>query len=298
MPPLYWIHRNSKPNDPVLVICMDGWIDAGFAAATALRHVLGQLPNEVVVTFDTDDLLDHRARRPTLQVTSGVNMAIEWPSIELRLGRTNQGNDVAFLIGPEPDFRWHAFTEAVGDLATDMGARLVVGLGAFPAPSPHTRPAKLTCTATSASLADQVGYLTGTIEVPAGIESVLEKTFESRGIPAIGLWARVPHYVSAMNYPPAAAALVDGLSRLTGLNFDSSELHAQADETRQRIDELISQSDEHREMVRLLELHVDTEQDGFQDNPEFQFGNLPSGDEIAAELEKYLHRRSAGPQPE
>ncbi len=292
MPPLYWVHRNTKPSEPVLVVCMDGWIDSGYAAQMALRTVLGQLPNEVIVSFDTDDFLDHRSRRPTLQITDGVNMSIEWPQIELRLARTNNGNDIAFLVGPEPDFRWNAFTEAVGDLATDMGTRMVVGLGAFPAPAPHTRPVKLTCTATSASLADQVGYLTGTIEVPAGIESVLERTFDARGIPAIGLWARVPHYVAAMSYPPASAALVDGLSKLTGIALSSQELHDQAEETRNKIDNLISQSEEHKEMVRMLELHVDTEQDRFQENADFQFGNLPTGDEIAAELENFLKKRT------
>ncbi len=291
MPPLYWVHRNSKPTDPVLIVCMEGWVDAGSASSTASRLMLAQIPNEVVVTFDADDLLDLRARRPTMQVTDGVNMTIDWPAIELRLGRDREGNDVAFLTGYEPDFRWHAFTEAVGDLATDMGARLAIGLGAFPAPAPHTRPARLTCTASSAELADRVGYLPGTIEVPAGIGSVLEQTFASRGIPSIGLWARVPHYVAAMRYPAASAALVEGVNRLTGLNFDTSELHEHAEETRQRIDELTSANPDHREMVRLLEYHVDSEQDGFQDNPDFQFGALPTGDEIAAELEKYLNKR-------
>lgn len=292
MPPLYWVHRNSKPSDPVLVIAMEGWVDSGLAAASALRHLLAQLPNEVIVTFDTDEFIDLRARRPTMQIADGVTMGIEWPTIEVRLGRDRGGNDIAFLVGPEPDFRWHAFTEAVADLAVDMGVRLAIGLGAFPAPAPHTRPARLTCTATSAELADRVGYMTGTIEVPAGIGSVLEKTFESRGIPAIGLWARVPHYVSGMRYPAASAALVEGVARLTGISFDARELHEQADETRSRIDELIARNDEHREMVRLLEYHVDSDQDGFQDNPDFQFGKLPSGDEIAAELEKFLQRRA------
>ncbi len=295
MPPLYWVHRTAKPNDPVMVVCMEGWVDSGYGAQSALRSLLAQLPNEVIVSFDTDDLLDHRSRRPTLQITDGVNMSVDWPSIELRLARTPSGNDIVFLIGPEPDFKWHAFCEAVGDIATDMGTRLAVGLGAFPAPAPHTRPVKLTCTATNAPLADKVGYLTGTIEVPAGIESVLEKTFEQRGIPAIGLWARVPHYVAAMSYPPAAAALIDGLSKLTGIHLGSGELHDQADETRNKIDALISQSEEHKEMVRMLEIHVDTEQDRFQDNPEFQFGNIPTGDEIAAELESFLKNPSNRP---
>jgi proteasome assembly chaperone (PAC2) family protein len=294
MPPLYWIHRNSKPTDPILVVAMEGWVDAGGGAALALRTLLAQIPNEVIVTFDTDHFIDLRARRPSMKVAGGVTISIDWPTIEMRLGRDREGNDLALLVGPEPDFHWHAFIDAVADIAVDMGVRMVIGLGAFPAPAPHTRPVRLTCTATSAELADRVGYFNGTIEVPAGIGSVLEKHFGERDIPAIGLWARVPHYAAAMSYPAAAAALVEGVSRLTGIAFDTTELRDQARETGVRIDELIAQNDEHREMVRLLELHVDSNQDAFQENPDFQFGTLPTGDEIAAELERYLRRSAPG----
>ncbi|HMC53376.1 MAG TPA: PAC2 family protein, partial [Acidimicrobiales bacterium] len=131
--------------------------------------------------------------------------------------------------------------------------------------------------------AGQVGVVSGTIDVPAGAQAALELAFGEAGIPALGLWARVPHYVSAMTYPPAAAALVEGLAAVAGLAVDSAPLLAAADATRQQVDELISKSGEHEAMVRQLEASLD-EAEG---NP-LQLGQMPSGDEIAAELERFL----------
>ncbi|MGH9301538.1 MAG: proteasome assembly chaperone family protein, partial [Acidimicrobiales bacterium] len=255
---LYSSHPGADPSAPVLVIAMDGWVDAGLGATRALAHLLEAGHTEVMTTFDSDSFIDSRARRPTITITDGVNVGLDWPEIQIRLGKDRSGNDVAYLVGPEPDFRWHAFVEAVCDLSLSMGARLAVGMGAFPAPAPHTRPVRLACTATEAGLAAQMGVIGGTLQVPTGIEGALEEGFRRVGIPAIGLWARVPHYTAAMAYPGASAALVDGLCAVAGLDIDSSPLHEAALATRDRVDELIAQSNEHRAMVHQLEVQVDS----------------------------------------
>src|SRR5947209_5958343 len=151
------------------------------------------------------------------------------------------------------------------------------------AAAPHTRPVRLAATATTPELASRVGVVPGTMEVPAGIEAALEQGFAATEIPAVGLWARVPHYVSAMPYPAASAALVDGLASVAGLTLESAGLHAAADVTRSRVDELIAQSTEHKAMVSQLENNIDA-----AEGTPLDLGPLPSGDEIAAELERYL----------
>src|SRR5439155_7473977 len=181
-------------HEPVLVIGLEGWIDARLRAATAMAALLAATGTEVVATFDADDLLDHRSRRPVLRISEGVNTGLTWPEIELRAGRDPLGTPVLALTGPEPDHRWRAFTDAVAELAALFDVRLAVGLGAFPAPVPHTRPCRLAATATTPELAGQVGYVGGTLEVPAGVEAALEARFAAAGLPAVGLWARVPHY--------------------------------------------------------------------------------------------------------
>ena len=159
-----------------------------------------------------------------------------------------------------------------------------MGLGAFPAPVPHTRPVRLVGTSTRADLAAAVGFMTAGIEVPSGVQGALEVAFGSASIPSVGLWARVPHYVAAMPYPAAAAALVDGLAKMAEIELDSSHLQAAATLTAQQIAELISGSEEHTALVRQLEEQHDREMPA--GGPDFS--NLPSGDEIAAELERFL----------
>jgi hypothetical protein len=267
------------PEAPVLVVVLEGWIDAGFAASAAIGAVLSALETKPYARFAGDELIDHRARRPRLRITDGRHDGLTWAEPELRVGTDRLGAAVAVLNGPEPDLRWHSFTGAVTELASELGVRLMVGLGGYPAPVPHTRPVRLTATASSQELADKVGYLSGTIEVPSGIQSVIETACAAAGIPALGLWARVPHYVAAMPYPEASVALVDGLATTAGLALDTSALQNAAATTRRRIEELIAESDEHMSMVRELESRVDELE---------PMGPLPSGDEIAAELERYL----------
>src|SRR5262249_1682868 len=161
-----------------------------------------------------DELIDFRARRPTLRVVNGVDTELRWPTIRL-MGATNRtGRSVLLLTGPEPDMRWHQFVSEVVQLASRLGVELVVGLGAFPAPVPRTRPVRLVGTPTEAELAAKMGFLPAGVDVPAGVQGVLEFAFGEAKTPAVGLWARVPHYASAMPYPAASAALLDSLARL------------------------------------------------------------------------------------
>ncbi|MGH3928316.1 MAG: proteasome assembly chaperone family protein, partial [Pseudonocardiaceae bacterium] len=187
------------------------------------------------------------------------------------------------LVGPEPDLAWHAFVRAVVGLAEQLGTRLVVSLGAYAAGVPHTRPVRLMAIATVAELAAQVGVVPGATEVPAGIQTALQEGFSAAGIPAIGIWARVPHYLAALPYPAASAALVEALATVAGLTLDAGEIRDAAASVRTQIDEVLASSDEHRALVRGLEAVFDGEVDSPAD-----FSDLPSGEELAAELERFL----------
>jgi proteasome assembly chaperone (PAC2) family protein len=271
-------------NEPVLVICMEGWIDAGLGANLAIGALLSTITTEVLATFDTEYFIDQRARRPIVRIVDGVTTELTWPEIQLRYGRDGDGADIVFLVGPEPDFHWSDFVDVVTDAAGRFDVRMVIGLGAFPAPTPHTRPVRIIGTAPEASshLLALVGSVTGELEVPAGISSALELGFAEVDMDIITLWARVPHYVASMPYPQAATALIDGLASITGLTLDASPLRASAEEARQRVDDLITNNPEHTNMVEQLEEAAD-EVEGTSLGIE-----LPSGDELAAELERFL----------
>lgn len=279
----------ERPNlsSPVLVLALDGWIDAGLGATNARAALLGSMETVTIALFDTDVLLDHRARRPTMHLADGVMTGLTWPSVELRAASDAAGNDVLLLVGAEPDHAWHAFSRAAVDLAMEFGARMTVGLGAYPAPVPHTRPTRLASTASEPSLAG-FAPVHATIDVPAGVQAAIEHRAYEMGIPAVGLWAQVPHYVAAMPYPAASAALVDALASLAGLSLDSSELRNEAAATRQRLDALVADNQEHLDMVRQLEAGYDAEAGVGPAASSGLAGPLPSGDELAAELERFL----------
>ena len=271
---------------PVLVVGLEGWVDAGMGASAAIDELITSSPTTLVATFDTEMLVDQRARRPIARLEDGVTTELTWPAIRVVAGKDRVGTDIVYLTGPEPDFRWPTFIRAVVGLVQDLKVRTVVGLGAFPAPTPHTRPVRLASTVPpqSADLAGRVGTVHGTLEVPAGVQAALEVSLGLAGVPVIGLWARVPHYVSAMPYPEASAALIEGLCAVTGTVLDSSSLRRAGEESRRQVDELIGANPEHLEMVRRLEAALDSEEASHAGLDV----DVPSGDEIAAELEQFL----------
>jgi proteasome assembly chaperone (PAC2) family protein len=290
---LYRFHEDPMASEPVLVVALEGWIDAGGAAAQAVETLLAAVPHQTkVATFDSDVLLDHRARRPTMHLVDGVNTGLTWPTIELVAAWDEREKDVLLLVGPEPDHNWPTFCTAVVDLAESLGVSFVIGLGAYPAPVPHTRPVQLSSTASTAELARRTGFIRGTLDVPAGVQAAIEREAADRQMEALGIWAQVPHYAAGMPYPAAAAKLLEGLAEVAELHFPAEDLHRQARATEARLEALLADSDEHRELVHQLELHVDQavdpDDDALDDDGTIE---LRSGDELAAEFERFLREQ-------
>ena len=286
---LFEFHEDPGGSEPVLVVALEGWIDAGGAAAAAAERVLASVPHKTTVaTFDSDTLLDHRARRPIRHIVDGVNTGLTWPTIELLGAWDKAERDVLFLVGPEPDHNWPSFARAVVDLAESLEVRLVLGLGAYPAPVPHTRPVQLSCTASSPELARRTAFIRGTLDVPAGVQAAIERQAAEQGLPALGLWAQVPHYAAAMPYPAASARLVEGLEEVAELDFDVAGLDHDAQATATRLNELVADSAEHQELVRELERHVDADTRDGSDDGEIEYR---SGDELAEEFERFLREQ-------
>jgi len=284
----YELHdQDLSLDEPVLVTMLLGWIDAGGAAASAMAVLENELAARPVATFDADTFIDYRARRPTLLLREGVNTEMVWPETRLLAGRDTAGHDVLLLSGHEPDSNWRRFTDAASQLAVGLGARMMVGLGAYPYATPHSRPSRLSMTAGSAEVANSLPYLRNSVDVPAGIEAALERRFTEAGVPAVGLWAQVPHYVSNVPYPAASVALLDGLKDVAGIQTEAVAVRNDAVAHRARLDELVAASNDHMTMVRQLEAAYDAEAAERPTTGE-TLGPLPSGDELAAELERFL----------
>jgi proteasome assembly chaperone (PAC2) family protein len=278
----YQLHEQPALDSPVMLVALEGWIDAGFAAVNAMATVLAGLDTEPVASFDADELLDHRARRPVLHLVDGVNTSLSWPGIELRSAKCGMGRDLLLLVGAEPDHSWRAFTAAVIDLAQRFGTRMIVGFGAYPAAVPHTRPTVMSVTASDEELAGRWPFLRGTLDVPAGVQAAIERAAGDAGLPAIGLWAQVPHYTSAMAYPAASRAILQAAETVAGIDLPDGTLDEEAEEARSRLDQIIAGNEEHARMVAALEQEADSTSGSTA---------IPSGDELAAELERFLREQ-------
>jgi hypothetical protein len=286
---LKWLVPVPDLTDPTLVAVLTGWIDAGGAAKAAADAIEDDTTASPIAEFDDDVYVDYRARRPVMELREGLNSVLNWERITLTIGRDQTGRDVILLTGPEPDMAWHRFTRIVADLAVALGVRHFAHLGAYPFATPHTRPARISITSPSQDVLMRVPYLRSSIDVPAGVAAALEHAMHERGIPSIGIWAQVPHYIAAMTYPAASVALLDGLREATGLVIDAATLRGDVMIQGRRLDSLVAANAEHKAMIEQLEELYDSsaadDQIDMRSTPTIE---LPSGDELAAEVEEFL----------
>lgn len=282
-PILHWLSDPPALRHPLLIVSLEGFVDAGAVAATASMFLRHRWQSDVVARFDRDALIDYRARRPTAVVDNGELRRIEWPDIELHAATLEGPRDALLLLGPEPDMAWEAFFAVVADACEQLGVESVLGLGAYPAAVPHSRPVRIVQAsngipdATIPDIATVTGY-TG----PVGAGSALQATLKERGIPASGLWAEVPHYVAGSPNPTVALALVRAVAALLETSVDTTELEGAAKLHREQIDEAVRQHPEAAGMVGALEQHIDAGEDQVE---------MPSGEDIAEEIERFLRQQ-------
>jgi proteasome assembly chaperone (PAC2) family protein len=287
MSALFELTERPSLRNPFLVVHLTGWTDAGLAGETCAVFLRSRWKARTIATFDGDELLDFRSRRPLMRIADGVVESISWTGIELSLGETGGTRDALLLSGPEPDFRWHAFADAVVELCRELHTTEVFGLGAFPAPALHTDPAAVVGTSADPGLARRLDTVPAEIELAAGIQSVLEHRLHEAGIAATGLWARVPPYLAGGAHPPAAVALIRTLILLTGVDIDTTELQAAAKDHLEQVEQVIRERPQIAEFIDQIRAVKEQGADG-----------IPSGDEIAAELERFLSQQPPGEGPD
>jgi hypothetical protein len=261
---------------PSLIAAFDSWVDAGSAASVAADRLVRR--GRVVATFDNDQLYDYRSRRPTLDIVDGRLTELTWPELTLRAA-TRDGRDLLVLSGPEPDDRWRTLSADLVELAGRLGVGEWISLGAIPAAVPHTRPVPILGTEARPGLlrGDVTAGPVGRLRVPAAALSVLEMAIAGAGIPAVGYFAQVPHYVNGP-YPAAAVALLEAVQRHLGIELATGGLAEEAREVRTRLDAATEADEVARTYVERLESMVDEER-------------LPSGEDLIADIEKFLRER-------
>lgn len=272
----------------VLVQALDGYIDAGGATRLARQHLLDTLEGTVVARFDADLLHDYRARRPPMLFVEDHFESVEAPALTLHRLLDAEGTAFLLLTGPEPDVLWERFIRAVDGLMVDLGATLSVGLNAIPMALPHTRPVGVIAHGSRKELLTGAEPWIGTVTVPGSAGHLLELRRGEAGRDAIGFAAHVPHYVSQAEFPAAAAALLREVSVSTGLVLPVEALDEAAAVTRQSLDAQVAQSEEVAGVVTALEQQYDAFVAGRGRSLLADEGDLPSADELGAELERFL----------
>lgn len=282
---------------PVLVQALDGFIDAGGAKRLAREHLLGTYPSQVVATFDVDQLLDYRARRPAMLFVEDHWESYDDPLLAVHLLHDAAGTAFLLLAGPEPDVQWERFTEAVRLLIDRLGVRLTVGLNAIPMGVPHTRPTGVIAHASRKELIPGYAPWVNAVQVPGTAGHLLEYRLGTAGYDAVGFAVHVPHYVAQAEYPAAAAALLTEVGKVSGLSLPLDALEEAAGTTRRAIDEQVSASPEVAAVVTALENQYDAFVAGQGSRLLLGDAQLPTADELGAELERFLAEQSQEPPP-
>jgi hypothetical protein len=274
---------------PVLVQALTGFVDAGSAIQLFRENVLEHLENRIVATFDLDQLLDYRSRRPPMIFVEDHWESYDRPTLALHLVRDQLGADFLLLAGPEPDLQWERFIAAVTGLIERFGVRLTLGLNAIPMAVPHTRPVSVTAHATDQSLLGEHESWLQRVQVPASVGNLLEFRLGETGHPAMGYAAHVPHYLAQTTYPAATELLIDSVSKSTGLALPTGELREAAKLVRADVDKQISEDEQATRLVTSLEAQYDAFLRGRANNLLADDSTpLPTAEELGAELERFL----------
>lgn len=300
--PGYTLHA-PIPQSRVLIHAFTGFLDAAAAVPTVAGYLLEGYDHRLIATFDADTLLDYRARRPRLTFVTDHYASVDIPQIQLHELTDDAGETFLLLAGPEPDYRWQAFIADVIGIIDTARIDLTVGIGAVPWPAPHTRPMGVTLHGNDPELVVGPSPIVGSITIPGHVGGLLELKLGELGYRAIGTVARVPHYLAQFDYPRAAVALIESVADLTGLALPpSDDLEERAQSAQRDVETQVEGNPELQALVAALEEEVDQAEalfdgasgDGSDDESLAPGGRVPTGDEIAAQLESFLADRAAG----
>jgi proteasome assembly chaperone (PAC2) family protein len=279
------LHRRPELREPVLIVAFRGWNDGGEASTSALAYLRDRWGAEPFADLDVEEFLDFQMTRPIVRLEAGVTRRIDWP--ESRFWHASvQGSDAVLFLGVEPNMRWRTLTEEFVELARVLEARATVTLGAFLADVPHSAESPVTGSAGDERRAEELGLSTSRYEGPTGIVGVLHDAFSKAEFPAASLWAAVPHYLPGGPNPKAALALVRKVSQLTGMPVEIDTLERAVESWERQVASTISDNPELAAYVSQLE-QVAAERGGL---PE-----IPSGEALADELERFLRQQRGEP---
>jgi proteasome assembly chaperone (PAC2) family protein len=280
-----WQDR-PRLKSPALVCAFKGWNDAGEAASAALEFLVESFDATEVARIDPEEFYDFTAVRPTIRLTDGQTRVIEWPENVLYAASVpGAEHDLLLFHGVEPSLKWKAFNNILIDVARELGAHMVITLGALLADVPHTRGVPMTGIASDDLLVQRLGFEQSNYEGPTGITGVLHHEFAKQHIPSVSLWASVPHYVAAAPNPKAALALIRSFEGVAGVAVEARDLEESSEDYERQVNAAVASDPDVKSFVERLEQTLDEVQ---SDAPPER---LPSADTIASDFQRFLKQR-------
>ena len=280
----------STPRPGVLLVALGGFIDAGAIQRVLTGHLLTGSESEVVASFDVDQLLDYRGRRPVMVFDTNRWVEYDDPAIVLHRLTDRDGATYYLLTGPEPDYQWERLIESLRGLISRFGITLTVTTHGIPMGVPHTRPVGMTAHATNAALIGDATSPFGRVQVPGSFPALFELRLGESGHDALGFAIHVPHYLAGAEWAEGALAALNAIVDATGLNLPNDALVTRAHANQQEIASELADNDEAGAVVRALEQQYDAYTQGEQ-RPSLlatEASQIPSADEIGAEFENFL----------
>lgn len=279
--------------DPMVVAAFRGWNDAASAASSTISTIAAQRHADQIGTVDPEEFYDFQVTRPIIDLT-GDDPSLTWPEVEIMAARCPDADrDLVLVVGGEPSMRWPTFCRLLLDAVEALGAKRFITLGALLADVPHTRDVALTVMTTQEGLVQGMDTRPPGYRGPTGIVGVLHLLAAERGLEAVSLWAPTSHYAAGVVNHKAELALIEGVASVTGVPIDTTDVRASAREFEEQVDQVVAGDPRLQQLVEQLEQAAD------EDEPvEFEEGDLPSGDELVAELERFLRERQDPPPPQ
>ena len=263
---------------PLLVVAFEGWFDAGECATGAIQWIIDHYEARRVARIDPEEFFDFQENRPVVEIGEDGERRIRWPSIDAHVIENDLAHDLVVLSGLEPRMRWRTFCESVVEIARDTKCEMVVTLGAMVAGIPHSRPSAVQGSAASVELARRLGLDRPSYQGPTGIIGTLHDALDNADLPVISLRVGVPHYVAGPPNPKGTRALLAEFEKVTGVRTEYADLDASVLDWEQRVSDAVEQDPEIIGYVRQLEEEADRA----------EATDLPSGDDLAAEFQKFL----------
>ena len=285
---LRWHGERPQLHRPVLLAAFEGWNDAGESATTAVRFLGRTLGAARLASIESEEFYDFTVARPQVRLEEGLTRTIAWPDPTIDVARLANGRHLLLLTGIEPALKWRTFAREVAGLASSFGVEMALTLGALLADVPHTRPVRVTGTATDPDLVAELGFTRSRYEGPTGILSVLLAACQDAGMRAASLWATTPHYLRETQSPKAALALVERVGRMLDFSVDVTELEIATAAYERQVDDMLSGEDDVADYVRRLE------EEGIEDEGDGETFELPSTEELASEVERFLRDQPGG----